>query len=635
MEVTIQNFSEQLEVLKTVIKDASFLSIDCEFTGLHTQRSVHVFDSAAERYDKLREFSQEFLVIQVGLCTFQYDKEKSGYLCRAFNFFTCPRQILRGSPDRIFRCQASSLQFLSQHGFDFNKLFAHGIPYLKPAEVERLSKALEERHAVQMEALAQNGANAEGNRPKAAVPKEIQPFVDDVLESVERFLKAADDDGTPSAPPKEGEEGGIKGDEGDGVLHLAECDPFRRKLIYQEVKARFGEAVVMETQASVGGARHVVVRRAGPVSQQTALLEEKQRKEMADLEKAHGFGRLLEVVAQSGKLVVGHNMVLDVVHLLSQFVDDLPKDYQEFKSMVKATFPGVVDTKLLATEGALKDVFSSTMLGALVKQLGGKSSSLPPIEFVPGYGYDSVEEKLHEAGYDAYITGLCMAGLCQRLRGKGSESPAEEINARSAVLKPYLNRMYLMQSMDIPSLELDRDEVQPVRDHVLHLTFPKEWRTSDLMQLLHSYGYVTVHWLNDTEALVALPTASLAAQAAKQLKNQQAAQKLYRVQTFAEFAGRAGKQDSPSAKPFPSVDTAAAGVTATRVEADETAVPRKRKRSSSLGSAIPTIPEEDEISDSPNERKAKKKPQPEPQSPAKPQPKAQLDKLFEENDDWS
>lgn len=45
----------------------------------------------------------------------------------------------------------------------------------------------------------------------------------------------------------------------------------------------------------------------------------------ADLEKAHGFGRLLEVVAQSGKLVVGHNMVLDVVHLLSQFVDDLPK----------------------------------------------------------------------------------------------------------------------------------------------------------------------------------------------------------------------------------------------------------------------------------------------------------------------
>ncbi|CAN8002726.1 unnamed protein product, partial [Ixodes hexagonus] len=630
----LSDFKEELEVLRTVIKDASFLSIDCEFTGLHTQRSIHVFDSAEERYDKLREFSQEFLVIQVGLCTFQYDKEKSGYLCRAFNFFTCPRQMLRGSPDRIFRCQASSLHFLSQHGFDFNKLFAHGIPYLKPAELEQLSAALEERHALQSEALAQNGANAEVSRPKAAVPKEIQPFIDDVLESVERFLNAADDKQTPSSPPKQGEEESKAG-EGDEVLHLAECDPFRRKLIYQEVKARFAEAVVMETQVSTGGARHVVVRRAGPATQQAALLEEKQRKEMADLEEAHGFGRLLELVAQSGKLVVGHNMVLDIVHLLSQFVDDLPKDYQEFKSMVKATFPSIVDTKLLATEGDLKDVFSSTMLGALVKQLGGKSSTLPPIEFVPGYGYDSAEERLHEAGYDAYITGLCMAGLCQRLRGKGGEDPAEEINASSAVLKPYLNRMYLMQSIDIPSLELDRDEVQPVRDHVLHVTFPKEWQTSDLTQLFNTYGYVTVHWLNDTEALVALPTASLAAQAVRQLKSQQAAQKVYRVQTFAEFAGKTGKLASPNAKPVPTTTPVSAGAAAAKAEPDETVVPRKRKRSSSLGSAIPTIPEEDEISDSPNEKKAKKKQQAEPQLQPKPQTKAQLEKLFEENDDWS
>lgn len=30
--------------------------------------------------------------------------------------------------------------------------------------------------------------------------------------------------------------------------------------------------------------------------------------------------------------------------------------------------------------------------------------------------------------------------------------------------------------------------VQPKRDHVLHVTFPKEWKTSDLYQLFSAFG---------------------------------------------------------------------------------------------------------------------------------------------------
>lgn len=42
-------------------------------------------------------------------------------------------------------CQASSISFLITQGFDFNKLFNLGIPYLTTSEEEKLLKRLEGR----------------------------------------------------------------------------------------------------------------------------------------------------------------------------------------------------------------------------------------------------------------------------------------------------------------------------------------------------------------------------------------------------------------------------------------------------------------------------------------------------------
>ena len=42
-------------------------------------------------------------------------------------------------------CQASSISFLANQGFDFNKLFKYGIPYLTKADEEKLNKKLEEK----------------------------------------------------------------------------------------------------------------------------------------------------------------------------------------------------------------------------------------------------------------------------------------------------------------------------------------------------------------------------------------------------------------------------------------------------------------------------------------------------------
>lgn len=51
----------------------------------------------------------------------------------------------RWAVDSTFTCQSSSMAFLADQGFDFNKLFKSGIPYLTPGDEEALLKRLEDR----------------------------------------------------------------------------------------------------------------------------------------------------------------------------------------------------------------------------------------------------------------------------------------------------------------------------------------------------------------------------------------------------------------------------------------------------------------------------------------------------------
>uniref|UniRef100_A0A1E1XV00 Putative polya-specific ribonuclease parn n=1 Tax=Amblyomma sculptum TaxID=1581419 RepID=A0A1E1XV00_AMBSC len=646
MEVTAENFQEQLGVLKAAVEAASFVAIDCEFTGLQFEKCTHAFDTPEERYRKLRESCLDFLTVQVGVCTFQFDKAKHGYNYKAFNFYICPKQAVRGAPDRMFRCQASSLQFLSRHGFDFNKLFSHGISYLRSEEVSLLSQALSERHDQQLKDIGSTNGPAKSH--KVNVPKEAQGFIDEVLESVGKFL-----DGAPSsasgmevemdedveeepeaAKDSSAEDGAAKG--GGSILHLPECSAFRRKLIYQEVKARFGDKVQLGTETCGDGA-HIAVRLACSAEEQRAQLELKQKREREDLELARGFSRVLEILASSGKLVIGHNMLLDIMHLLSQFVDDLPKEYNEFKSMVRAAFPNLVDTKVLASDSVIKDSFTSTALGLLLKQLQGRPSCVPPVEHDPGYGYDLNVTKFHEAGYDALVTGLCFVGLCHQL-GK-SKDHATELKASSPILKPYINRVHMMFSPDIPSLNMAGNEVIPSRSHVLHITFPTEWRANDLYQLFCSFGQIVIHWINCTQAFVAMASSPLATQALKKLGGKASSHDPYRLQSYTSYMTRSSRVSAMVAAataaaalpPTPTVTptrtkTPSCGDATPPVEEDLSTA-RKRKRSASLSSSVPTFTAsepKDEI-DEPEQKLLKESSE----------ELTVTQKLFEENDDWS
>jgi hypothetical protein len=82
--------------------------------------SCSLFDTGAERYDKLRQNIGHFIVMEAGITTFRYVQDQNMYEANEYTFYLFPRSF--SSIDSKFMCQASCLEFLCQHNFDFNKV---------------------------------------------------------------------------------------------------------------------------------------------------------------------------------------------------------------------------------------------------------------------------------------------------------------------------------------------------------------------------------------------------------------------------------------------------------------------------------------------------------------------------------
>lgn len=88
-----------------------------------------------------------------------------------------------------------------------------------------------------------------------------------------------------------------------------------------------------------------------------------------------------------------------------------------------------------------------------------------------GRGYKKAEDKHHEAGYDAYITGLCFLAMHAHLsKMRGEENV--RASPTSPVLKPFLNKLFLAKTahQDSPYMNLsgaDREYIGVLTHYVL------------------------------------------------------------------------------------------------------------------------------------------------------------------------
>ncbi|KAM9769538.1 poly(A)-specific ribonuclease PARN [Menidia menidia] len=511
MEVTRQNFKDCLSSVYSAIDEADFLAIDGEFSGISDGPNVSALtnglDTPEERYTKLKKHSMDFLLFQFGLCTFKYDQTKSKYITKPFNFYIFPKQFNRTSPDIKFICQSSSIDFLASQGFDFNKVFCHGIPYLKQDEEALLREQTEERRNQHANGLGTPYISPSSSKGPAHVPEEHKDFINRVVERVE----------------------GLFTNEGK-TLDLEPCTGFQRKLIYQTLSWKFPKGLHVETLETEKKERFIQISKVDEEESKRKKQQELAR-EQEKLNDAVGFSRVIHAISKSGKLVVGHNMLLDVMHTIHQFYCPLPENLPEFKEITMCVFPRLLDTKLMASTQPFKELITNTSLAELEKQVKETPFKSPEVETAEGFpSYDTAQEQLHEAGYDAYITGLCFISMANHL-GSFLTPPKAYIAVRSKLIEPFFNKLFLMRIIDIPYLNITGPDLQPKRDHVLYVTFPKEWKTSDLYQLFSAFGNIQVSWIDNTSAFVSL---SQTDQVQIAMNTSRYAES-YRIQTYAEY----------------------------------------------------------------------------------------------------
>ena len=399
-------------------------------------------------------------------------------------------------------CQTSSLDFLSSQNFDFNKLFKEGVSYLKPTEEKKLRDSITEKQTSRKSNISTTPNRTPGGNGDIAVPSEQQTFIDSIVEKTELFVSSNAE-----------------------TFDLPKCNPFQRKLIYQTLRQKFKD-VYLESVQLENRDRIIRLHKLNE-EQQKKKADAKDKAEFDDLDKAIGFSRVIRKLSESGKLVVGHNMILDICHTLNQFVEPLPSDYPDFKRLCQATFPKILDTKLMASTYPFKDEISNSSLEELMNTVSQKPYEMPKIEpHMSDCGYNLTTEKYHEAGYDAFVTGLCFIAMSNRL-GKLSQSNdvkhmqtgACRVLPNHVLISPFLNKMYLMRIADIPYMNLAGDDIEPNRDHVFHVTFPSDWKTFDLINLFSPFGPVYVSWLGDTTAFVSLNLKENSASVMKTLTN--------------------------------------------------------------------------------------------------------------------
>ena len=120
---------------------------------------------------------------------------------------------------------------------------------------------------------------------------------------------------------------------------------------------------------------------------------------------------LQEKLRSRRRVVVGHNCFTDLVYLYKCFIGTLPHSVEDFQAEIHLLFPGVIDTKHIATAGSKK--WSNTSLEDV--EIDMRSEAVPRIDVPAEYARYQYASSYHEAGYDSLLTARIAIKLSAKM----------------------------------------------------------------------------------------------------------------------------------------------------------------------------------------------------------------------------
>lgn len=187
-------------------------------------------------------------------------------------------------------------------------------------------------------------------------------------------------------------------------------------MIYQTAKEKFGSDVLIETAKD----DTLKLTKGLTEDEKEKRQNEKWEEEKDSIHREFGFSEIIQQIINSGKLIIGHNVLIDLLFTVQQFLHPLPEDYEEFREMLHDLFPKLIDTKHVATASHIKD-FSESSLSEVLKAFDpAEIPAVEPASTGMGYVRDAAGQA-HEAAYDAYITGLSFLAMIGRIGKFGAK----------------------------------------------------------------------------------------------------------------------------------------------------------------------------------------------------------------------
>lgn len=499
MDVTRANFTTLWPLIEEKITECDFVAIDAEFTGLGVARGKF-FDLPSHRYDKARSSSSKYSVIQLGLSCFkrQNEDDEKRWKSTWFTFYVFPHKI-DGIPRNLNReivMDTDAVSFLIDNGFDFNFLYSNGLSYMRLNEEDEVSQLLNEQ--------------SEKVQDIIKVPPEEEELIKRIVSQVESFLKEQ---------------------QKQEPLELEPCNAFQRKLIYSSLAGgKFKGKIDVSLKKSHDRLRSLTVTKTSDI--------EKQAKRDELISRALGVSKVIQLISTLQKPLIGHNIFLDLIHIMNQFICPLPESYIEFKEAIHQVFPQIYDTKYIASAShlGLTAIITDTTLDKLYSRLN--EPPFTPIDMDIEYFSSSKsqdesavrksEGRFHQAGYDSFITGYSFillnnyinekittktSGTANTKDGLACEASAVRSSKCSSFISPEVvrlsNLVCMSFSFDYSHFNLAGTDVDTSRKDVFYVTFPSSWKTKDLQDLFSPFaGKVRIEWLTDTSAFVGLSESS-------------------------------------------------------------------------------------------------------------------------------
>lgn len=437
--VTNSNFDSSLDDLRRHVRDADFVSIDLEMTGVTSApwRDSFPFDRSDVRYLKIKDSAEKFAVIQFGVCPFRWDPLKLTFVAHPHNVYLFPRQELPfDGPSYEFLCQTTSIDFLSKYQFDFNACVREGVSYLSRAQEE---EALRRLNSAYEDELSEQWHNLKDACNRLLVSMGDVLFTKRMKNRISEWRDGLLRD------RNEGSQ--FQGSSSDSKQHLQTIffnmrpaltlngfTSHQLRLIQMVTRKHFKDLIYVRVNGEDSCLRKLIVYTESENDKNLLMKEVKDRiKKEAELkiEAAVRFRHVIDLLSSEKKLIVGHNCFLDFAHVYSKFIGPLPLSPEEFVSSIHGYFPHIIDTKiLLNTSSTLQNLMKkkSTTLSKAFALLCPEISSSFRSSSVPFKPCVKVEVRVddmrssnwnsgakHEAGYDAFMTGCVFAQACDHL----------------------------------------------------------------------------------------------------------------------------------------------------------------------------------------------------------------------------